>query len=153
MVQQHLLGKIRAYASENIEVNSGTTHTVKSLIYKHFEHLSLYKNAEFAAIQSCSHLPDKLSFPLQLSNLIWELAGDTSTDMNYYSKRLILAGIYTATLLYWYKNNSPLSDVMAFFDQRLKNHIILANKGKYAKNSLRGIKKNILFLRDYFSTN
>ncbi|MDP6717147.1 MAG: COQ9 family protein, partial [Pirellulaceae bacterium] len=32
---------------------------------------------------------------------IWHLAGDTATDWNFYSKRGLLAAVYTATVLYW----------------------------------------------------
>ena len=34
-------------------------------------------------------------------NLIWNIAGDNSKDYNFYSKRLILASIYSATIFYW----------------------------------------------------
>ncbi len=34
-------------------------------------------------------------------DLIWQLAGDRSVDFNWYSKRMLLAGVYSSTLLYW----------------------------------------------------
>jgi ubiquinone biosynthesis protein COQ9 len=37
---------------------------------------------------------------------LWVAAGDTSTDLNYYSKRLLLSGVYGATFLYWLKDTS-----------------------------------------------
>lgn len=37
---------------------------------------------------------------------IWRLAGDTSTDFNFYTKRGLLAGVYSATLLYWLNDSS-----------------------------------------------
>lgn len=37
---------------------------------------------------------------------VWRIAGDTSTDFNYYTKRGLLAGVYTATLLYWLNDDS-----------------------------------------------
>lgn len=37
---------------------------------------------------------------------IWRLAGDESTDFNYYSKRGLLAGVYSATLVYWLQDDS-----------------------------------------------
>ena len=37
---------------------------------------------------------------------VWRIAGDTSTDFNYYTKRGLLAGVYSATLLYWLNDNS-----------------------------------------------
>lgn len=37
---------------------------------------------------------------------VWYAAGDTATDFNFYSKRLLLAGVYSATLLTWLDDNS-----------------------------------------------
>ena len=37
---------------------------------------------------------------------IWRIAGDTSTDFNFYTKRGLLAGVYSATLLYWLNDDS-----------------------------------------------
>jgi len=34
-------------------------------------------------------------------DLMWRAAGDRSTDFSYYTKRLLLAGVYTATLTFW----------------------------------------------------
>src|SRR4029450_4691494 len=33
------------------------------------------------------------------ADLMWRIAGDTATDYNHYSKRLILSGVYGSTLL------------------------------------------------------
>jgi ubiquinone biosynthesis protein COQ9 len=35
---------------------------------------------------------------------MWRAAGDTSTDFNFYTKRGILAGVYSATLLRWFND-------------------------------------------------
>ena len=37
---------------------------------------------------------------------VWRIVGDTSTDFNYYTKRGLLAGVYSATLIYWLNDNS-----------------------------------------------
>lgn len=51
---------------------------------------------------------------------MWRLAGDVSTDFNHYSKRTILAALYTATLLVWIDDNSEgWSETQAFVDRRL----------------------------------
>ncbi len=39
-------------------------------------------------------------------NAIWYAAGDTSTDFNFYTKRTLLAGVYSATLFYWLDDTS-----------------------------------------------
>jgi ubiquinone biosynthesis protein COQ9 len=37
---------------------------------------------------------------------IWKAAGDTATDYNFYTKRGLLAGVYSATLLFWLNDKS-----------------------------------------------
>ena len=51
---------------------------------------------------------------------IWYMAGDVSTDFNYYSKRGLLAGIYTSTIFYWLADQSDLfEDTWTFLDRRI----------------------------------
>lgn len=40
------------------------------------------------------------------ADAMWRAAGDTATDFNHYSKRAILASVYSATLLYWLDDDS-----------------------------------------------
>lgn len=54
------------------------------------------------------------------ADLMWRLAGDTATDYNHYSKRLILSGVYASTLLAWLDDQSEgWADTAAFLDRRL----------------------------------
>ena len=51
---------------------------------------------------------------------IWLAAGDTATDFNFYTKRLLLAGVYSATLLRWLDDKSEgFTATAAFLDRRL----------------------------------
>ena len=51
---------------------------------------------------------------------IWYAAGDTATDFNYYSKRALLGGVYTATVLYWLDDKSEgCAETWKFLDRRL----------------------------------
>ncbi|MFP6744731.1 MAG: COQ9 family protein [Alphaproteobacteria bacterium] len=51
---------------------------------------------------------------------MWHAAGDTSTDFNFYSKRGLLAGVYSTTLLYWLDDTSEdFSETWAFLDRRI----------------------------------
>ena len=38
-------------------------------------------------------------------DLMWYIASDNSTDFNFYTKRLLLAGIYTRVVLFFFNNN------------------------------------------------
>jgi ubiquinone biosynthesis protein COQ9 len=37
---------------------------------------------------------------------MWRAIGDTSTDFNFYTKRGILAAVYSSTLLRWFSDSS-----------------------------------------------
>jgi len=51
---------------------------------------------------------------------IWYAAGDTATDYNFYSKRILLAGVYSATLLFWLNDSSKgFAGTWAFLDRRI----------------------------------
>ncbi len=49
---------------------------------------------------------------------IWAAAGDTSADFSWYTKRAILASVYSATLLYWLSGRD-MDQALAFLDRRL----------------------------------
>jgi ubiquinone biosynthesis protein COQ9 len=51
---------------------------------------------------------------------MWHAAGDASSDYNFYTKRGLLAGVYTATLMCWLNDNSDdFADTWAFLDRRV----------------------------------
>ncbi|MGN6357595.1 MAG: COQ9 family protein [Novosphingobium sp.] len=54
------------------------------------------------------------------ADLMWRLAGDTATDFNHYTKRMILSGIVAATLAVLIDDHSPgKAETRAFLDRRL----------------------------------
>ncbi|MBX3503485.1 MAG: COQ9 family protein [Alphaproteobacteria bacterium] len=53
---------------------------------------------------------------------IWYAAGDTATDFNFYTKRALLAGVYSSTLLFWLNDRSEgFSATWAFLDRRVED--------------------------------
>jgi ubiquinone biosynthesis protein COQ9 len=51
---------------------------------------------------------------------IWTELGDTSEDLNWYTKRATLAGVYGATVLYWLGDDSPgNAATWDFLDRRI----------------------------------
>lgn len=64
----------------------------------------------------------KFSIPYQLYksiDQIWFIAGDTSTDFNFYTKRLILAVIYSRIVLFFF-NNDDQNTLEKILDTNLK---------------------------------
>ena len=53
---------------------------------------------------------------------MWRATGDTSTDFNFYTKRAILAGVWSATLMRWFNDHSDdESDTEKFLAARIEN--------------------------------
>ncbi len=53
---------------------------------------------------------------------IWTALGDTSTDANWYTKRLTLSGVYASVVLYWLGDDSLDGQATnAFIDRRIED--------------------------------
>ena len=53
---------------------------------------------------------------------IWTALGDTSRDINWYTKRATLSGVYSSTLLYWLGDDSlDHQATWSFLDRRIDN--------------------------------
>jgi ubiquinone biosynthesis protein COQ9 len=66
------------------------------------------------------NLPLALKIGWRSADLMWRIAGDTATDYNHYTKRLILSGVYGSTLMVWLDDQTEgWSDTGAFLDRRL----------------------------------
>lgn len=62
-------------------------------------------------------------------DVMWRAAGDTATDINWYSKRGLLAGVWTSTLLYWLEDKSAgHEDTWAFLDRRIDNVLVIGRR-------------------------
>ena len=69
-------------------------------------------------------LPQRAALGLRLLyetiDAIWYAVGDRATDFSFYTKRVTLAAVYAATLLYWLEDSSPdFADTRAFLQRRL----------------------------------
>jgi ubiquinone biosynthesis protein COQ9 len=66
--------------------------------------------------------PLALKLLYRTTDAIWYAAGDTATDFNFYSKRVLLAGVFSSTLLYWLNDRSEGDEATwGFLDRRLDN--------------------------------
>ena len=68
---------------------------------------------------------------------MWHHAGDTSTDINWYTKRGILAGVYSASELYMLTDGSPeFADTWDFVDRSLDGVLAMGRRGREALSFL-----------------
>tara|TARA_Y100001970_G_scaffold277284_1_gene381209 strand:+ start:2214 stop:2876 length:663 start_codon:yes stop_codon:yes gene_type:complete len=68
---------------------------------------------------------------------IWYLAGDNSVDFNFYTKRLILAAIYSRTILFFF-NNNDMDKLELVLDENLKK----VSKIPELKSKIKIVKDN-----------
>lgn len=82
-----------------------------------------------------SQAPRALKQLYRTVDAIWYAAGDTATDFNFYSKRMLLAGVYAATLLHWLDDKSEgFAATAAFLDRRLSDVMKIQQvKGRLGK--------------------
>jgi ubiquinone biosynthesis protein COQ9 len=80
----------------------------KKIVTKTFIHLILPYNYKFA-LKNLYNTVDQM----------WYLAGDNSTDFNFYSKRAILGSIYSSTI-HHFINNDDIDETIRFLDLQLK---------------------------------
>lgn len=68
------------------------------------------------------NLPRALRIKAAMVDAVWHAAGDMSADFSWYTKRGILAAVFSATLLYWLNDHSGDDEaVLWFLDRRLAN--------------------------------
>ncbi|MBL4806683.1 MAG: COQ9 family protein [Rhodobacteraceae bacterium] len=72
------------------------------------------------------------------SDAIWNALGDTSTDVNWYTKRMTLSAVYSSCVLFWLGDESAgHDDTEAFIARRIEN-VMQFEKAKagFRKSSL-----------------
>ena len=117
--------------------NLGVTQTVKALVLSRLRASESYKGiikTSLFFMAQPGNAYEALNQLMKTSNKIWEIAGDTSRGRNFYSKRLILAGVYSSTLAYWLaKETRSIDGSEDFLDKRLDD---VKNIGKISKQSI-----------------
>ncbi|XP_056271995.1 ubiquinone biosynthesis protein COQ9, mitochondrial [Pseudoliparis swirei] len=80
------------------------------------------------------NIPDSLKHLSTLVDDMWYYAGDRSTDMNWYTKRAALTGIYNTTELVMLQDSSPdFQDSWTFLDNRIQDVVNMAATAKQAQ--------------------
>ena len=96
---------------------------IRELILFRFELIRPNREAlrrALAILAQPQNLPDAARLAWRAADRIWRLAGDTSTDLNHYSKRAILVGVYGSTTLVFLDDDSvDLAETRAFLNRRI----------------------------------
>ena len=96
---------------------------IRSLVWRRLEIMAPAREAvrrALAILAMPQNLPLALRASWRTADLMWRIAGDTSTDFNHYTKRMTLAAVYGSTLLAWLDDQSEgWTDTAAFLDRRI----------------------------------
>ncbi len=114
---------------------SRTSEKIKKCLLERFKIMEPYKTCIDRSknlLYSPQHASTATNLLYSVTDTVWYICGDKSTDWNFYTKRLLLGFVYTATLMKWLDSphNYPTDNLSDFIDEKL----ILATKPAKIKN-------------------
>ena len=96
---------------------------IREIIWRRLEIMGPAREAMRRAIAILSmpqNVPLALRIGWRTADLMWRIAGDTSTDFNHYTKRMTLGAVYGSTMLVWLDDRTEeWSETAAFLDRRI----------------------------------
>ena len=96
---------------------------IRALVWQRLEIMGPAREAVrrgLAILAMPQNVPLALRISWRTADLMWRIAGDTSTDFNHYTKRMTLGAVYGSTLLAWLDDQSEgWSETAAFLDRRI----------------------------------
>jgi ubiquinone biosynthesis protein COQ9 len=114
---------LQAHFTPQRLANAKIREKIRALVWRRLEIMGPAREAVRRALAILA-MPQNLPLALRISwrsaDLMWRIAGDTSTDFNHYTKRVTLGAVYGSTLLAWLDDHSEnWSDTAAFLDRRV----------------------------------
>ncbi|KAM6429988.1 ubiquinone biosynthesis protein COQ9, mitochondrial [Liasis olivaceus] len=80
------------------------------------------------------NIPSSLNLLTTMVDDIWHYAGDQSTDINWYTRRVVLAGIYNTTELVMIQDSSPdFEETWSFLQNRVADAMNMGHTAKQVK--------------------
>jgi len=105
---------------ENMRVRDRIIAAIQARFEQNLPHREAVRRA-LAVLSMPLNAPVGMRCVSRTVDAIWRAAGDSSTDYNWYTKRGLLAGVYTATVLYWLNDKSEgNTDTHNFLERRIE---------------------------------
>ena len=96
---------------------------IRSIVWRRLEIMGPAREAvrrALAILAMPQNVPLGLRTGWRTADLMWRIAGDTSTDFNHYTKRMTLGAVYGSTLLVWLDDQTEgWTETAAFLDRRI----------------------------------
>jgi len=115
---------------------------IHHLVLHRLESMAPHKEAlrrAFAILSQPQNALHTARLAWRAADHMWRVAGDASTDFNHYSKRGILAALYTSTLLVFLDDESAdFAETRGFLDRRIDDVMRIEKlKGRWRTGSER----------------
>lgn len=96
---------------------------IRAIVWKRLEIMEPAREAVRRALSILAmpqNVPTGLKTGWRTADVMWRIAGDTSTDYNHYTKRIMLGGVYGSTLLVWLDDQTDgWAETASFLDRRI----------------------------------
>ena len=96
---------------------------IRAIVWKRLEIMEPAREAVRRALSILAmpqNVPTGLKIGWRTADVMWRIAGDTSTDYNHYTKRMMLGGVYASTLLVWLDDQTEgWTETGRFLDRRI----------------------------------
>jgi ubiquinone biosynthesis protein COQ9 len=114
---------LEAYFTPNRLAGMKIREKIRALVWHRLETMGPAREAVrrgLAILAMPQNVAQALRTSWRTADLMWRIAGDTSTDFNHYTKRMTLGAVYGSTLLVWLDDQSEgWSETAAFLDRRI----------------------------------
>lgn len=120
-LDREMMARLEAHGISRMRVRDRITLAVRIRLEIARPHRAAYgRTLSFLALPGRATLAARLLW--RTASTMWYAAGDTSTDFSYYTRRMLLAGVYGSTVLHWLTDESPdNAETWAFLDRRIAN--------------------------------
>ena len=116
---------LEAWATPDRLASLKIREKIRGLVWHRLEIMTQAREAvrrALAILAMPQNAPLGLRIGWRTADVMWRIAGDTSTDFNHYTKRATLGAVYGSTLLVWLDDQSDgFADTAAFLDRRIDN--------------------------------
>jgi len=118
----------------NMRIRDRIATAVRVRLEMHESHREAVRRA--VALQALpQNGPGGLRCLYRTVDAMWHAAGDTATDFNFYTKRLLLSWVYVATLMFWLNDRSGDREATWGFLERRIDDVMQIQKlrGRYQR--------------------
>lgn len=118
---ERMVSALEAHGLAGLKIREKVTLAIRTRLEQcETERESVRRAVQFLALPPGVPLAAKLLYATV--DTIWRAVGDTSesADFSFYSKRALLAGVYSATLAFWLQDDSEdRAETWSFLDRRI----------------------------------